>query len=766
LNKPLIYQTIGGERREVAGGYVLRGERQIGFRLGAYDRSQPLVLDPALVYSTYLGGSGVDIPTAIAVDSSGNVYVTGLTGSVNFPTATPFQSFSLAGGSEVFVSKLSASGAALVYSTYLGGSGFDEGWGIGVDASGTAYVAGDTSSQNFPTVNPLQATNGGGFSGFDLFVSRLNASGSALVYSTYLGGSGDDFGVSPGAETVSLLAVDSSGNAYITGATASDNFPKANAAQANRAGTYDAFVTKLNPTGSALVYSTYLGGTGTDLGMGIAIDAAGNAYVTGGTASANFPTKAPFQAAFSGGSVPDAFVTKLDASGALSFSTYLGGNGDEEGHGIVADSSGVYVTGYTTSTNFPLASPFQSVKGSTTEVFVSKFNPSGSALVYSTYLGGNSTDRGLGLGVDSSGRAFIAGWTASTTGFPIANAVQAQIGGSFDAFVTVLNAAGTAAVYSTYLGGSAFDSATALAVDASGSNVYVTGFTESSNFPTLNAFQSTFGGGTCGTAPLTFPCDDAFIAKIATEGASAPIPSVSAGGVVNNASYTLAGSTVAPGSIAAVFGTNLTDGSSCLPPSCNPSFEGGKLKTTMAGAQVTINGTAAPIFYAIPTQLGIQIPTEVAGASATIQVTVKGQTSSARTISLDTVAPGIFSFTADGKGAGAITHPDATGSPVSSQTPARPGEVVIIYATGLGQVSPAAATGTLPGGAAAAISQATVRIDGVPVTPDYAGLSGCCVGLNQINVRIPDSTRSANDIPVVLTIGGKQSNSVTMAVQK
>ena len=244
--------------------------------------------------------------------------------------------------------------------------------------------------------------------------------------------------------------------------------------------------------------------------------------------------------------------------------------------------------------------------------------------------------------------------------------------------------------------------------------------------------------------------------------AQAPAPSINAGGVVNNASYTLAGTAAAPGTIAAIFGTNLTDGTSCVPPSCFPSFEGGRLRTTMAGASVTINGIPAPLFYATPNQIGVQIPTELSGASASMQVTVGGQSSTAQTISLEPFSPGIFTFSQDGRGGGAITH--ASGTPVNPQNPALPNEVVIIYATGLGQVTPAVPTGALPSGLTQTLTNPTVTVDGISAEVQFSGLSGCCVGLNQINVKIPSNTRSGNDIPIVLTIGGKQSNPVTVAI--
>jgi uncharacterized protein (TIGR03437 family) len=238
------------------------------------------------------------------------------------------------------------------------------------------------------------------------------------------------------------------------------------------------------------------------------------------------------------------------------------------------------------------------------------------------------------------------------------------------------------------------------------------------------------------------------------------LPSIAAGGVVNSASYAVGGS-LAPGAIAAVFGSNLTDGTSCLPPACVAGFQGGKLNTAMAGAQVSVNGIAAPIFYATPSQLGIQIPNEVTGSSASVQVSVRGQGSAPQTIPIGTAAPGIFTVSSDGTGAGIVTHADA--SLVSAQNPALPGETLIIYATGLGRVSPPVATGALPSGVSSAALPATVMIDGVQVNPDFAGLSGCCVGLNQINIKVPAQTH-AGTVPVTVSTGANVSNTVMLVV--
>lgn len=497
LLKPFIYQEVDGARKEISGGYALKDAQQVSFQVGDFDVSRPLIIDPVLVYSTYLGGSDMDLPYSIAVDASGNAYVTGATRSTDFPTAAPFQAVNAGGGGDTFVTKLNAAGNALVYSTYLGGSSAEYGIGIAVDGSGNAYVTGATLSGDFPTVNPFQAAHSPG--SFDAFVTKLSAAG-ALVYSTYLGGS--NYNESSG------IAVDASGNAYVTGKTGSTDFPTANPFQASHAGgILDTFVTKLNPAGNALVYSTYLGGSGWDEGRGIAVDASGNAYVTGMATPANFPTADSFQAASAGGA--DAFVTKLSAAGdALVYSTYLGGSEFDLGNGIVVDASGnAYVLGYTNSTDFPTANAFQAAYAGNQDAFVTKLSAAGNALVYSSYLGGDSPDDGRGIAVDASGNAFVTGFTASTN-FPTASPLQAaHAGGGFDAFVTQLGVTGNSLVYSTYLGGNGNDGSHAMAVGASG-NAFVTGFTTSASFPTANPFQPAFAGGNA----------DAFVTKI-----SAPV---------------------------------------------------------------------------------------------------------------------------------------------------------------------------------------------------------------------------------------------------
>ncbi len=491
-HKPVVYQETADGRQIVEAKYLELNNREIGFQIAGYDQTQPLVIDPTLTYSTYLGGNDEDEGFGIAVDAQGNAYITGQTRSPNFPLRMPFRA-TFNQSVMAFVTKLNATGDALVYSTYLGGLVADVGNAIAVDAQGNAYVTGFTGSPDFPILNAFQATNRGGF---DAFVTKLNPAGNALVYSTFLGGTGSDVG--------SAIAVDNQGSAYITGQIQSTDFPTANPFQAAHAGgTYDAFVTKFSASGNALVYSTYLGGNDIEQGFGIAVDTQGSAYVTGFTISTNFPTANAFQTINGGGN--DTFVTKLNSTGnALAYSTYLGGTSFDQGRAIAVDAQGsAYVTGATSSPNYPTQNAFQATRNNNSiDAFITKLSATGNTLVYSTYLGGGSSDQGLGIALDSQNNAYISGMTQSAN-FPTRNPVQAAIGGSFDAFVTRFNPAGNALVYSTYFGGSGEDQSLGIAVDAQG-GAYITGKTVSTNFPTRTPFQTANGGGTF----------DAFVTKI------------------------------------------------------------------------------------------------------------------------------------------------------------------------------------------------------------------------------------------------------------
>ncbi len=536
FHKPVVYQTdqsanrhaLGGEPHEVEassveassvearnaidGYWVLKGGNRVGFEVAAYDSSKTLVIDPALSYSTYLGGTGTDGAFGVAIDASGNAYVTGFPSSTNFPTKNPYQKAN-AGGIDTFVTKLNKTGNALVYSTYLGGSSTEYPFGIAVDSTGAAYEVGNTGSANFPvTAGAFQTTCKSCALYPAVFLTKFAPNGASLDYSTFLGGSGDNraFGI----------ALDSSNNAYIVGWTTSIDFPVTTGAYqtANAGGESDAFVTEMNATGTALVYSTYLGGSGQDVGFGIALDSAKNTVVTGYTYSLDFPTTSgAFQTSTTTNGA--AWVTKLNVGGtALIYSTYLGGTtGTSAGNSVKVDAAGnAYVTGYTCATDFPVtAGVFQSTFGGDCtpaggDAFVTKLNPTGSAPVYSSYLGGSGDDVGFSIGLDSSDNAYVAGRSSSTNYPTTPGAFQSAQAGNYNAIYTIVNSTGSALLYSTYLGGSAIDVAFVLAVDKNG-NSYVIGRTYSTNFPvTPTAFQATLRGTTNAVVFKFAPGDQAW----------------------------------------------------------------------------------------------------------------------------------------------------------------------------------------------------------------------------------------------------------------
>ena len=526
FHQAVAYQRDAqGRRLDVAAHYVVQKEaRSIAFRIAAYDHALPLIIDPTLTYSTYLGGSQGDVGYGIAVDSSGNSYIAGQTCSTNFPTGAPYQAAN-AGQCDAFVTKLNSAGTALVYSTYLGGSGGDQASGIAIDSSGNAYVTGITNSTDFPvTAGSFQPAYGGGDA--DDFVTELNASGSALVYSSYLGGTG--------TEGAGGIAVDRNGNAYLTGETDSVDFPVSFAAfQPFYAGNKDAFVTKVNAGGASLGYSSYLGSDGGDAGTAIAVDNLGSAFVTGSTFSddSSFPVANTTAQAACGGykangtpPVPpncppyilgtaftDAFITKVSPDGSsLVYSTYLGGSGNDVGTGIAVDSLGAaYVTGWTVSSDFRLpinGQAFQPALAGGVDAFVAKLDPQAAQFVYSTYLGGSGQDQGTAIAVDLNGVAYVTGGTTSSN-FPTVSAIQPTLSGPLnypgDAFVCKVNAYGSGLIYSSFLGGGDLDVGNAIAVDSSLA-VYVTGSTASTDFPaTKGIFQDTAGGA-----------GDAFVTKL------------------------------------------------------------------------------------------------------------------------------------------------------------------------------------------------------------------------------------------------------------
>ena len=526
LKKPRAYQWSEGSARPVDSAYSIKGEHQIGFELAAFDPSLPLVIDPVLTYSTYLGGSEDDRGLGIAVDAEGNTYVAGVTQSANFPQSSNNPG---TGGEDVFVAKLNPAGNALIYSAYLGGSAADMGRHLAVDAAGSVYVSGGTRSGNFPVTQGAFQTALRGAS--DSFVLKLNPTGDQLVYSTYLGGTRAE-GFEGGG-----IALDAAGQAYVTGVTDSLDFPTSRITfqRSFGGGASDAFVTKLSADGARLAFSTYLGGFDLDEGRGIAVDSSGRAHVTGRTRSPNLVIHNAYQG-LRRSTLDDAFLTKFSALGDLvTYSTFLGGSGNETAYGIAVDGSGLaYLAGETDSTDLVTTSDAFKKEhgGSDLDGFIVKLRTTASksdSLVYSSFFGGSANDSIRALAAGNTGAVYITGVTDSTD-FPTQDATQGQFGGgASDAFAAKLNSLGTGLVYSTYLGGTGADSGEAITTpsilfagrtatpDIRGS-AFIAGISESDNFPTMAPFQ-----------PRTAGKKDVFVSRIPAGDGSPGALTVTAG---------------------------------------------------------------------------------------------------------------------------------------------------------------------------------------------------------------------------------------------
>ncbi len=502
--KPYVYQEIDGNRVPVDCKFIIcnmeSGKYVYGFEVASYNKEYPLVIDPGLEYSTFLGGSNDDKPFDIAIDTSGNAYVYGLTLSSNFPTTAGAYDTSYSSGfHDTFVAKFDSTGSNLIYSTFLGGSDDERTRGLVVDGSGNAYLTGNTWSSDFPTTPGAYDTTFGG--NLDAFVTKLDSTGSNLIFSTFLGGSKDEYGRG--------IAIDSSNNVYATGWTHSSNFPiTPGAYDTSFNGTSDTFVTKFNSTGSDLLYSTFVGGSLKDMARYLCVDNSDNAYVTGSTDSTDFPTTpgayvSPVDGTF------DVFVIKLNSTGSsLIYSSVFGGSGTdhERPRYMILDSSGnAYISGITDSVDFPTTPGAYdtSYNGGPWDTFVTKLNPTGSSLVYSTFLGGAQADFGWGIAVDSSNNAYVSGSTNSGNFPTTPGAFDTSLNGAYDAFISKLDSTGSNLLYSTFLGGTGGDGGRGIVLDNSG-NVYLTGWAKGNSFPTTpGAYDTSYNGG-----------EDAFVAKL------------------------------------------------------------------------------------------------------------------------------------------------------------------------------------------------------------------------------------------------------------
>ena len=501
---PVLYQVVDGQRVSVNGGYRIRARREVGFWAGTYDHGLPLFVDPGMMWSTYLGGTATDYACAITRNLNDEVFVVGYSASTDYPTTPGSYQTTKHADDDVVVTKLRSDGS-LLWSTYLGGSRWDAGRAVAVDASGNVYVCGETLSEDFPTTTGAFRRQIGMSGTYDAFVTKIGPNGNVLAYSTYLGGISDDRGAA--------IAVDAAGQAVVGGSTGSTDFPTTSGVvkSSRSPGLFDGsdgFVTKLAANGAALVYSTYLGSnSGTESVRALTLDAIGQPTMTGPTASPDYPTTAgAFQRTLNG--IKDSYVTRLNvtASGYV-FSTLLGGTGIEDGYGVGMDATGnAYVVGATTSTDFPTtAGAFQTTWGGGTNVydaFVTKFSPTG-VVGYSTFLGGSGSDVAYGVAVSSNGYAFVTG-VCTSTNFPVTQSAAwpSYAGGQADGFATAVAPSGSALFYSTFLGSSGTDQGQAITL-RSDNRALIAGYTDDASFPTTQgAFDRTYGSGGDGYVSL------------------------------------------------------------------------------------------------------------------------------------------------------------------------------------------------------------------------------------------------------------------------
>ncbi len=821
---PEIYQDSARGREVVAGGFQLGKGKRVGFWIGEYDHNRTLVIDPKLAYGGYFGGpltllNGFENSRGVAVDGAGNIYIAGISSSGNLPVTTGVVQPGFGGLTanlryligDAFVAKFTPSGA-LSYVTYLGGTGDDAALALAVDSDGNAYVTGLTNSSNFPvTAGVLQpkykGAGGNSCTVFgDAFVTKISPSGSKLIYSTYLGGSLDDF--------AAAIAIDGQGNAYVAGATRSTDFSTINAYQSAWGGSGgeprrpscngaplfdggDAFVVKLNPLASSLIFSSYLGGNQDDVALSIAIDAAQNVYVGGFTLSINFPTTTgALQTEYNGADAQneflitgDGFITKLNSTGTTAaYSTYLGGHGDDAVWALAVDKAGtVYAAGNTSSTNFPVTTsavqrnyggyfdlPFL-IEQNLGDAFVCRLDQKGAKMLYSTFLGGAGNDQAMGIAVDASGVIYVAGFTDSMN-FPVtADAVQASFAGdetsirenylpTGDGFFAMIDPSRANPLYSTYSGGQYNDLLQGLALDLNG-NVWTTGVTASPDIKvTANAFQKNYTGASprvnrSTSSPIAGQAMIVGFSNIA----GATGPSIQA---ITNAASGKAG-VVSPGMIFTVYGANL--GSSTLVGSAVDPVTG-LLSATLAGTTVLFDGIAAPLVYVTSDVVAGTVPYGVAGKSTTkVSVEVAGQRSPALVVPVHSTSPGLFAAAQNGKGeAVAFQYINGQQSLNSPANPAPAGSVVVIYLTGEGQTNPAGQDGVFGGSPvpkpAAPVS---LTIGGVPQTDiAYAGsIPGSPPGVLQVNFTVAAGTPSGVQ-PIFVQVGGVSSqDGMTIAIQ-
>ncbi|MDP8983103.1 MAG: hypothetical protein M3O35_21205 [Acidobacteriota bacterium] len=779
-HRPRIYQGT----QEIAGGYAVLGRNRVGFYVAAYDRRKALTIDPVMTYATFLGGSLTDTGSAVAMDAQGNLYLTGIAGSSDFPIVGGLnQPGPRSTGTTAFVAKINpaASGAAsLVWSTFLGSpTNGTTGGSVAVDAGGNVYAGGITLSTDFPVVNAFQPAANCAIPGTSNcvtgYISKISPGGNQLLYSSYLGGGTVD--------GVLAIAVDGAGSAYVAGVTQSPGFPVRGAAfQGAIKGHLNGTLSKVSPDGSALLYSTFFGGEGSDFILAIALDSRGIVYLGGHTTSTALPvTQNPYQGALTGsvaGFVAKFDITQANAAGLL-YGSYIEGpsNAITSVNAVAADSSGsIVAAGSTTDPNFPVsAGAFQSKfggfaagdpAGATGDAFVLKLNPAApSQLVYSTFLGGAGNDSAAAVAVDNAGRIAIAGVTASSNLPTTADAfeccfsnpgnIQGNASSGFFARIDPAKSGASSLLYSTYLGGSSGGIAnmTSLALNSAGTVAAVAGSARSTNIPvTSSAFQKQIGSNGAAT--------NTYVARFDLT-AAGPVTAVA----VNGASFMSTG--LSPGLIFTLAGTGLGPAAGA-----GPQIDAnGRVATLLAGTQVLVDGMAAPLLYVSATQINAVAPYALAaknGKTVFVQVITSGIPGSVFPVTVTDTAPGIF-YSVGGQGA--ILNQDQSIN--GANNPALKGSYVSIFMTGEGQTNPVVPDGHLAfepvDKLARPVAPVSVSIGGIAVPAAdiyYAGAAPQNVaGLLQVTVKVPANAASGN-VPVAVTIGNKNSQSgVTVALK-
>lgn len=755
-HRPLAWQQRPGGRQSVEVAYRLRGPDRVELVLRRYDRMGELVIDPVVSFSSFLGGSGPDEATGVAVDAEGNVYVAGTTQSEDFPVTGSASLPPAQFPGDVFVAKLAPDASRLIWAIYIGGARTDVATDLAVDARGNVFVAGYTTSLDFPTTSGAFRTGapGDGIAA-DGFVLKLNPQGTGLLYSTYLGGIDDD--------RIYGLAADRDGNAYLAGATNSENFPSTRGSyRSTRCPGFglDGFVAKLNAAGSTLLYMSFLCGSSHEEALDVAVDAQGGAVAVGYTSSADFPVTAgaPGRQKRTG---LDGFVAKLSPDGsALAYSSYLGGSADDVAASVALDGSArIYVAGYTRSLDFPVTpdgfQARQADNGLYEDGFALMLSATGREILHGTYLGGAAGDRILAMALEAQGVVLVAGPTASAD-FPAApEPCETGYGGRRDAFVARLDLERGAAPAALFLGGRGDDEARAVAAPGGGIAL-VAGATRSANFPTTqSAYSTSYRQGYRG--------GDAFVARLDLS-RSTSAPCLAHGGIVNAASF-LPGP-VAPGEIVSLFGAGLG-------PERPVEFSLDADLTVakeLAGVRVLFDGMPAPVLAVSARQVNAIVPYSVSGRTETrVSVEYQGRRTAEVVVPVAAAAPAIFTLNAGGTGPGAILNQDSS---VNSPTnPAARGSVIQIFATGGGQTDPPGVDGRVAVPVFVPIPLQTepvsVTIGGLPAAVQYAGAAPELVaGVMQVNAVVPERAPSGSAVPVVLTVGGVSSPAtVTVAIR-